>query len=116
MPYLITKNGDKQKLDLEINKIVEESTIVSEYATLRKIFILNLYRGSLGGRGESEFIKSIEFLDHKPTEEQIIYSLATNGLSRYDFATIEEGLMMDFVDFFGNETNEHFPISKEDKK
>ena len=101
MPFIINKYGKRVNVDIELDTFNNNCVLYHDNAGFRKIYILNLYKGKTGGNyGEKEcdLHKQIEFWDKPPTEDQIMYEMWKEGLSRYDFVTIEEGLMLDWVD------------------
>lgn len=104
MAFLLNKRGEKVHVECDSEWYSQDVVLYSDNAGVRNIYILNLYKGNsgslLGGQndGECELIKQIEYWDEPPTKEQIMFKMNENGLSRYDFATIESGYMLDWED------------------
>lgn len=80
--------------------ITEPCVSVEDGAVLKQKYLLNIFRRlTHPKRGEeSEFICEIMYYE-KPTEEQIVFELIQNGVSRYEgYATLETVYTIGFED------------------
>jgi len=100
MAFIINKYGKRVNVDIELDMFNNNCVLYHDDAGFRKIYILNLYKGNTGSNygKQSDLFKQIEYWDTPPTEDQIMYEMWKEGLSRYDFITIEEGLILDWVE------------------
>lgn len=98
MSFIVDRSGKKFQIEGHDQKFISSKAIVyNDEAILNDFYLLNLYRSDMNNRANPELIKQIEYRD-KPTKEQIMYELGAEGLSRYDFATIEIGYRLDFYE------------------
>ena len=62
---------------------------------LKKVWRLQLERNVRKPHNiELEFIKDLIF-EHEPTEEEILHAMSANGLTRFDFAFVQKGYLLD---------------------
>lgn len=96
MSFIVDRRGNKHHFEDHEQKWFGERAIVfAEGAELQDFYLVNLYRAEISKRSGSELVKQIEFTE-EPTKEQIMYELGFEGLTRYDFATIEKGYRLDW--------------------
>jgi hypothetical protein len=105
MAIIFDKCGKKIHVELETDWFSRNCPLYADGVGLRKCYILNLYKGKTSqeyknddGRSIPNLEIQIEYWDNPPTEEQIMYKMWKNGLSRYDIATIEQGYMLDWIE------------------
>lgn len=97
MAFIINHKGERVHVNMEVSRFSQTCPLYADDAELKEYFILNLYKGKRpwNGDNECELIKQIE-LWKEPTKEEIMYKMWENGLSRYDFVTIERGYILDW--------------------
>lgn len=91
MAYIINKEGKRIDVQLEADWITENVTLVDDNARLVDRYLIEIYKKNLYEKvHESEFITEV-LLEHEPTDEEILYYMVQNGVSRYNgYATIHK--------------------------
>ena len=106
--YVVTKSGQKlpvddSSVDYENDYVPFQQTVglYTDDTTLKDVWILTLQRDihklDSFHPMELEFVADVKFT-HEPTKEEILYAMSANGLSRYDVATVQKGLILDMED------------------
>jgi hypothetical protein len=105
MAFIITREGEKIPVPIEVDYFDNPCPLYHDNATLQKCYLLNLYKKwdpwieterEEGGKKVQELVAQVKFVDKLPTNEQIMYQMWKHGLSRFDIATIEEGYTLEW--------------------
>ena len=99
MAFIINKKGERVNVDMEVDWFSANCVLYADGASLQEYYVLNLYKGRRGCVDENApiLIKQIE-LGKEPTKDKIMAEMWEHGLSRYDFATVEKGYVLDWED------------------
>lgn len=98
--YIIDHNGNKIPLDEEkiaydggFNPCVQMVSLIDDSLYLKDAWIASGYKNKNAFQSfknfETEFITEKEF-DHEPTQSELIYFMAANGLTVYDFVEVSK--------------------------
>lgn len=102
MAYLIDRKGNKHEVSDEIldGYGFEQTALVSEDVILQDRYLVTVYNNpnKLDSRPDcldyENYVEKI--FDSKPTEEQLIHFMITNGFMRRDFVTVMPIKQLDF--------------------
>ena len=98
MGYIIDRTGNKIQVPGGNDICSENVALISDNTILETQYIVEVYEKNDWGSPNSKFIAERIF-DKKPSDEEIIFFLSSNGISRYGgYAAVHEIRTLDFKD------------------
>lgn len=99
--FLVTREGQRVDIeyDIEADSYVNGFQNVGLYAAdvqLKKGYIVTAQKTDYQQK-EFQFVTE-KYFNHYPTENELLYFMSSNGLSRFDIVSISEAFELDFGD------------------
>lgn len=97
MGYVINSEGKKIKVNNPDGYCVENVVLVNDDTILVDKYMINIFKKSLYENGSDTELVAEIVLDDEPTNDEIIFHMALNGVNRYSgYATVEKIKVLDF--------------------
>ena len=104
MRFIVDKQGNKCPIDdsksnISENRIIETVTLIDENVYLKDRWLVTAYKNKYAFDSrpdELDYENYVEKIFRKePTEEELIYFMASNGLGLYDYVYVQKMKTLD---------------------